>query len=107
MKSQKLCTAARYVAVAAEVSIDLPGESVGPQQDYPEIGASELAAESRVRDQCTVVCNHTFAQQSGENQHQTIKKAIAIEGPLLLNLREEMLGPLNGACNQVRKKTDE
>src|ERR1051326_6903597 len=107
MESQQLRATARNVGVAAEIPIDLPGERIDSDQNDPEVRWSQLAAKGHVRKQPTIVCHHAFADETGENQHQTAEKLIPIKGARFLNLRQQAAGALNGSSNQVRKETDE
>ena len=88
VKAEQLRATARDVAVAAEVSVNLPGKPVGSKQNDPEVGRTQLAAKCGVHQQRAIVRNDTFPNQSGENQHQAIEETIRLEDALLLDLRQ-------------------
>src|SRR5207249_10303617 len=55
MESEQLSAAARNVAVAAEVAVDLPGKRVRPDRDGGQIRRSQPAGERRVGQERAVV----------------------------------------------------
>src|SRR4029077_16430513 len=63
-KTQQLRTPTCNVAVAAEVSVHLPGECVGSDQHNPEIGLAKLTAERSIGQESTIVRNHALPHQS-------------------------------------------
>ena len=107
MEAQQLSAAARNIAVAAEVAIDLPGKRVGSDQNNPEIRRTELATKGCVGEKSAVVRDHTFAHQAGKDKHQAVEKTIRIKGAVLLHLRKKMSRSLNRSGNQVREEADE
>src|SRR5437667_9912982 len=107
MEAQQLSAAARNIAVAAEVAIDLPGKRVGSDQNNPEIRRTELATKGCVGEKSAVVRDHTFAHQAGKDKHQAVEKTIRIESAVLLNLRKKMSRSLNRSGNQVREEANE
>src|SRR5438445_252664 len=49
MKAHQLSTSPGDTAVAAEIAINLPGESIHPQQHYREARPAESPTEGRIR----------------------------------------------------------
>lgn len=107
MESQQLGATACNVAIPAEVSVNLPREGVGANQDNPKIRWAKLVAEGGIRQQRAVVCDDTFPQQSGEDQHESVEESVGIKDPGIMNLREQLVRSLDRTRNQVREKTDE
>ena len=107
METEQLRRAASDVAIAAEITVNLPGKSVGPEQYHPQIGRPELAAKGRVYQERAIVRDDALANHSGKNQHEAIEEAVRIKSSFPLNLWQQMSGPLNGTGNQVREKADE
>ena len=94
VEAEQLSAAARDVAVTAEISINLPGECVGPKKYKPEVRGAELPAEDCVCHNGAIVRDHAFADEAGKNQHHAIEKSIRVESALLLDLWKQMCRPL-------------
>ena len=107
MEAHQLRRAARDVAVAAEIAVDLPGESVNSQQRGSETRYAELARERLVGDDGAGVSDDAFAEKAGENENQSVIEGIGVETALVLNLRQQMRRPLDGAGDQMREQADE
>jgi len=88
VEAKQLCAPTRNIAVTAEISVDLPSERIGAEENDPEVWTSELAAKGRVRQESTIVCNHALAEKARKNQQHAVEKTIRIEGATILNLRE-------------------
>ena len=58
VKTEQLSAAARDVAVAAEISVNLPGKSIGSEQHNPEVWRTELAAKRGVHQERAIVRNN-------------------------------------------------
>ena len=67
VKSQQLRRAAGNVAVAAEIAVDLPGESVYAEQGDGQIVRAEIAVECGVGDQAAVIGDDALAEQTLED----------------------------------------
>src|SRR4029077_6607924 len=106
-KTQQLRTPTCHVAVAAEVSVHLPGERVGSDQHNPEVGLAKLTPERSIGQESTIVRDHAFPHQSRNNQHQAIEKLGGLECPSVLNLRKQLVRPLDRTRDQVREETYE
>src|SRR5437879_7790291 len=64
METHQLSAAARDVAVTAEISVDLPCECVGAEQNDPQGRLPELAAKRRVRQHRAIVGDHALADEA-------------------------------------------
>src|SRR5207245_7316821 len=65
------------------------------------------AAQDCVRQKRTTSRDHAFPDETRENKHHAIEKAIRVESALLLDLRKQMPWPLYRTGNQVREQADE
>src|SRR5437867_2077524 len=106
MEAQQLSAAPCNVAIAAEVSIDLPCKRVCADQYNPETRWPKLPAKGRVRQQCAIVRHYAFTQEPGKNQHHPVKKPIGIKNTLFLCLRKQVPRPLDWPGDQVREQAD-
>src|SRR6476660_8360058 len=107
METQQLGASSRDIAVTTEVPINLPGKGISSQQHEPEIRRAELTAKDGICQDGTIVRDHAFPDEAGENQHESLEKPVRVKGALLLDLRKQMPGPLDRAGNQVREQADE
>src|SRR5436853_3882933 len=76
MEPEQLRRTARHVAIPTEIPINLPGESVNPDQRIRQIGGAELPREGRVRNQGAVIRHHRLAEQPREDQKNAIEKPV-------------------------------
>src|SRR5438093_355678 len=90
MEAHQLGGAARDITVTAEVSVDLPGKSIGSEQDNPEVRRAKLTAEGSVGQERAIIRDHAFSYQSREDQHKAVEESICIEGANVLNLRKQL-----------------
>src|SRR5712672_567216 len=107
MEAHELGAAARDAAIAAEVSVDLPSESVSAEQDRHGIRRAEVAAKSGVCEKSAIIGDDDLSEETFENQDKAIEGFRRIPFARALNLGQKMRGPLDGTGNQVREKTDE
>src|ERR1700693_1389518 len=107
VEAEQLRRSTGDVAVPAEISINLPGESIGSEQHYGKTGLAKCAAKRGVGNQCAIVRNDTFAKQPFEDEQQAVKKLIRIPRPRFLNLRQQMRRPLDGTGDEMREQADE
>src|SRR5260370_11929235 len=64
METHELGAAAGDAAVAAEITVNLPGKSVGPKQDDEGIRRAEMAAKSIIAEKRTIVPAQDFAKKT-------------------------------------------
>ena len=107
MEAHQLRRAARDVAVTAEVAVNLPCEGICAEGQHRQPRLSELAAERGIGDQPAVVRHHAFPEKTGQDEHHSTEKLLAIINSWLLNLRQQMRWPLNGTRDEVRKQRNE
>jgi hypothetical protein len=107
MEAHQLGTAARNIAVSAEIPIHLPREGVCPNEDHPQVRLPELAAKGRICQQRAIVRDNALSQEAGENQHETVEESVTIEGTLPLDLWKQMPRSLNGTRDEVSEQADE
>src|SRR5215813_9445244 len=106
MKAEKLCASARYIAVSAEVAIDLPCECVSPDEYSPPVTA-QFAAECCICQMRTIVSNDAFAKEPHQDQHAAVLERRGLKCTGFLHLGKQVGRPLNRPRNQMREKADE
>src|SRR5437762_5905041 len=107
METEQLGAAARDVAVTAEISVNLPGERVRPDEDDEEVRGAELTAECGVGEQRAIVRDDALAEQPGEDQEHTVERAVGVEGAFRLHLWKQVRRSLNRPGDQMREEADE
>ena len=107
VKTEELGASACNVAVAAEVSINLPGKGVHAEQRHRQARFAERSGERRIRHQRAVIRNHAFTKQAFQNQHQSIERFIRLPISRLLHLRQQVSRTLDWTGDQMREQTNE
>src|SRR5579862_6111515 len=107
MESLELRASARNTAVAAEVSVDLPREGVGPEEENHQIRAAKPPIKSGVRNESAIIGDDDLAKEPLENEEQPVECRVRIPDARFLHLGQEMRRALNGSRNQMREQADE
>ena len=70
MEAEDLCGTTSNVAVAAEITVNLPGKSVSAEQHNGNVGVAKLAAEGGIGNQSAIVSNDALTKQTfGDQDH--------------------------------------
>src|SRR5690348_8996386 len=107
MESQQLRAASGNVAITAEVAIDLPGKCIGSNGREEQVRLTEAAGEHGIRQQGAVVGYDALSKQAEQYEHDAVKELVGAERAGALNLRQQVVGTLDGPGNQVREQADE
>src|SRR5256885_5894224 len=107
VEAEKLSAAPGNTAVAAEITIDLPGEGIRSEQHRHGVCSTKTAGKDGVGDETAVVSYNDFAKKPFQNKDQTVEGLGGVPHARLLHLRKQMRRPLNWSCNQVWEKADE
>ncbi len=106
VETEQLRASPGDVAVAAEIAVDLPAESVNSDQQA-EASVSEPPGKNVVGQQRAVIGDDALTEEAGEYQHQTAEEAFGIKPARLLYLRQQMGWALDRSRNQVGEEADE
>src|SRR5262245_43815710 len=107
MEAEQVGAATCDITVATEISVHLPGERVRSYENDPEVRRPKLTAEGSIREESTIVCNHTLAHKAGKNQQHAVKESISIELTLFLYLWKQVAWSLDGSRDQMGEQADE
>src|SRR5580700_5075974 len=105
MKPQQLRAAPSYVAISAEVAVNLPGKSVAPDQCGPTI-VPESSAERGIGQVRTIIGDHHLSNETHHDQHAAVSKSSWTKYTRPLHLREQVRWPLDRSGDQVGEKAD-
>src|SRR5882724_10189325 len=90
MEAHELSAAAGDAAVAAEITVNLPGKSVGPEEDGEGVRRAEVAAKGGIGEERAIVRDHDFSKKALEDEHETVKYFCRIPLARTLHLGQEM-----------------
>src|SRR5439155_8237893 len=106
METEQLGAAARDVAVTAEVSVDLPGKRVCPDEHDEQVRRAELPTERSVGEQRAIVRDDALAEEPGEDQEHAVERAVGVEQAFGLHLWKQVLRSLNRPGYQMREQAN-
>src|SRR5207245_238098 len=95
METHELRAAAGDTAVAAEITINLPGKSVGPKDDGEGVRRTEVATKGGIGEERAIVRYHHLSKKALEDKHETVKSFCRIPLARTLHLWQEMGRPLD------------
>ena len=89
VEAEKLSAAASNAAVAAEITIDLPGEGICSEQHRHGVWSAKTAGKDGIRNERTVICDDDFPKQALQDKDQSVEGFGGVPNARALYLRKQ------------------